>query len=339
MGAQVHHTNIADAQAEQKKLVCYHCGIACDLSEMRTERIEYLAKLGAHTRDDVKATGFVPAYQLVRKDKDGRNLPPVREQGGEVFRYRVEFTKLGTVAMTGHLDINRAMPRIARRAGLAMKYSDGFTPRAQVSFGPALALGISSVAELCDLYMRDDVEPSVLIERLNAVSDPGMRFLRAALVPAEAPTIAREAKVAEFILASAMFGDANIVETALMRACGNEPVMIDVTRKHGDKPIDVRDGLVSVEPSRLAPNEAAAFGLAPETPILRWRVNLGTGAHVRAPEFAEAILGTMPADLFVARTGLFALSGTGVRDLFSSAGDVREHERAARNHGAAEVFA
>lgn len=349
MGAQVHHTNIADAKAEQKKLVCYHCGVACDLSEMRAERIDYLAKLGANTREDVQASGFVPAWKLVRKDKGGRNMPPVREQKGDVLRYRVEFTKLGTVAMTGHLDINRAFPRIARRAGLNMKYSDGFTPRAQVSFGPALALGVSSVAELCDLFVIDDISPDELISRLNAVSDPGMRFLRAAQVPIEAPTIAREAKIAEFIIASAIFGDANIVEGALTRARGNEPVMVDVMRKHGEKPIDVRDGLVSVEPSRLTKDEAAAFGLGSDMTVLRWRVNLATGPHVRANEFAAGILGgsgglrglgrVLPDDLFVARTGLFAMKNDAVRDLFSVVADVKPRGLGGETSAVMEVFA
>jgi radical SAM family uncharacterized protein len=34
-GAFVHATNLRDAQAEDKKLVCYDCGVACDLSAMQ----------------------------------------------------------------------------------------------------------------------------------------------------------------------------------------------------------------------------------------------------------------------------------------------------------------
>src|SRR5262249_51834845 len=46
-GAFVHHTNLADANSDHRKLVCYDCGVACDLSAMRSERLVYLTKLGA----------------------------------------------------------------------------------------------------------------------------------------------------------------------------------------------------------------------------------------------------------------------------------------------------
>lgn len=318
-GAQVHHTNIADAKAETKKMVCYHCGVACDLTQMREERVDYLAKLGAFTRDDVRPSGFVPAYQLVRKDKGGRNVPPVREDQGQVHRWRVEFTKLGTVAMTGHLDINRTLPRAARRAGLEMKYSGGFTPRAQVSFGPALALGISSIAEVADLFLVSEIDAETLVARLNAVTDPGLRFLRAVRVDESAPTIAREAKIAEYILHSRQLSADADIERALQRARGDQPLIVSATRKHGDKPIDVRDGLISLEPSTVTASEAAFLGLTAGERVLRWRVNLGIGAHVRPTEFAEGLVGAQPDDLFVARTGLFALAKEGPRDLFQTA--------------------
>jgi radical SAM family uncharacterized protein len=47
VGQFVHPTNLADAEAEKRRLVCYDCGIACDLTEMRSERKDFLARLGA----------------------------------------------------------------------------------------------------------------------------------------------------------------------------------------------------------------------------------------------------------------------------------------------------
>jgi hypothetical protein len=49
-GMFVQHTNLADLEADQRKLVCYDCGVACDLSAMRAERRDYLVKLEAKTR-------------------------------------------------------------------------------------------------------------------------------------------------------------------------------------------------------------------------------------------------------------------------------------------------
>ena len=46
-GAFVHATNLREAEADSRKLVCYDCGVACDLSAMREQRLVYLRKLGA----------------------------------------------------------------------------------------------------------------------------------------------------------------------------------------------------------------------------------------------------------------------------------------------------
>ena len=44
----LHHTNVAAAEAGAKqKLVCYDCGIACDLEGMKKERLYYLRRMNA----------------------------------------------------------------------------------------------------------------------------------------------------------------------------------------------------------------------------------------------------------------------------------------------------
>ncbi len=47
VGMQVHHTHVEAALADSRKLVCYHCGVACDLQKMRDERVAFLRALGA----------------------------------------------------------------------------------------------------------------------------------------------------------------------------------------------------------------------------------------------------------------------------------------------------
>jgi radical SAM superfamily enzyme YgiQ (UPF0313 family) len=38
-GMLIHHTNLAEASPDRRKLVCYDCGVACDLSKMREDRL------------------------------------------------------------------------------------------------------------------------------------------------------------------------------------------------------------------------------------------------------------------------------------------------------------
>ncbi len=346
VGAQVHHTNVADAVADERKLVCYHCGIACDMTEMREERVRYLAQLGAElpaTRSD--DDDFVPAYRQLRKNRLGATLPPRRESQGDVFRYRLVFTKLGAAAMTSQLDLARVLPRTFRRANLNLKYSEGFSPKALLSYGPALPLGVSSLCEVVDVYALENVDPDELVDRFNAVSDEGLLAVRAALIesgPKEpgTPNVAAPAKVgklAEYIVWAADW-DVDALKAGCAVALGDEPVHQTVMRKKGEKVIDVRDGLLSMTVD--VPNEAeqAALNLDPSTPVLRYRVNIDEGAHVRPRELAAGILGASAVRARAARVGLWGLRKGRVFDLFTpkETRSVDEHSTLARDYGTAK---
>src|SRR6185312_6457609 len=71
-GQLIHHTNLEDAEADKKRLVCYDCGVACDLSKMRDDRLVALRTLGATSR---------PAPRAVPVDVGGE-LVDVSERGG-----------------------------------------------------------------------------------------------------------------------------------------------------------------------------------------------------------------------------------------------------------------
>src|SRR5271166_4345530 len=77
-GAFVHATNLADAAADDRKLVCYDCGIACDLGAMREQRLVFLRKLGAEQPRPAS-----PPKQGTRGKR-----PPERDAQGEPRRYR-----------------------------------------------------------------------------------------------------------------------------------------------------------------------------------------------------------------------------------------------------------
>jgi len=318
-GAQVHHTNVADAEADTRKLICYHCGVACDLTQMREERITFLDKLGARAPVDRAAEGFVPAYQTVRKNRRGQNLPPTRQGQGESHRYRLVFTKLGPVAMTSQLDLARILPRVVRRAGVPMRYSEGFSPKAQLSYGPALSLGVPSLAEAVDIFTLEAMAPEELLSRLNAVSDEGLDFLRAALIPLDAPALGRVAKLAEYVVAAPGWG-AEVLEAAAARA-RVESLPHVVVRKGGPREMDLAKGLLAVAVDTPRAEEVDALGLTPGAPLLRFRVDLNDGAHVRPAELATALTGQLPDEVpgfFAARTALIGLRKGRVFDLLEA---------------------
>jgi radical SAM family uncharacterized protein/radical SAM-linked protein len=184
-GMFVHHTNLAEAHGDRRKLVCYDCGIACDLSAMRQERIDYLVKLGAEEPREVRRLPLVEPGEEKKAPRapapgmGSTRKPPASFVQGEPRRYRFGFTKVGASAFLSHLDLIRALPRAFRRLSLPLYYSAGFHPKPDMTFAPALSLGVASLDEYVDVKITDDLDPSSLLEQLTASSPDGIRFFGA----------------------------------------------------------------------------------------------------------------------------------------------------------------
>ena len=73
------------------------------------------------------------------------------------MKIRVRATKIGKVRFTSHRDAARMWERALRRAGMPVAFTEGFTPRAKISFGLALPTGAESIAEYVDIELQRDV--------------------------------------------------------------------------------------------------------------------------------------------------------------------------------------
>ena len=172
----LHPASVADAEAAaDRKLVCYHCGVACDLDGMRAERLFFLRRMNAWT---------TRAPLSRRRGGDGRGhtaspRPATDSMQGEPARFRLRYSKLGPATFLAHLDLVRHLPRAFRRAGLEIYYSKGFHPKPGLTFGPALGLGIPSLGELLDVKLVENLAADEILLRLRAVSPPGIEFLGA----------------------------------------------------------------------------------------------------------------------------------------------------------------
>jgi radical SAM family uncharacterized protein/radical SAM-linked protein len=188
-GAFVHATNLKDAQADGRKLVCYDCGVACDLSAMREQRLVFLRTLGAEE----------PRSPAPRREPRAEGAPP-RIVQGEARRYRFVYEKLGPSAFLSHLDVIRALPRAFRRLELPLFYSQGFHPKPDMMFGPALSLGVASLGEVVDMKIIADLDPMAILGALSAGAQSGLRFVGGVRLGPEDPAISRVVDVARYVV-------------------------------------------------------------------------------------------------------------------------------------------
>lgn len=92
-------------------------------------------------------------------------------------KLRLRFEKTGKAVYISHLDLMRVVQRVFVRAGVPLRYSEGYNPHALISICLPLPVGTASLCELMDFRVTEDIDLPSLPERLNAVSPAGVRFL------------------------------------------------------------------------------------------------------------------------------------------------------------------
>jgi radical SAM-linked protein len=89
-------------------------------------------------------------------------------------KLRLRFEKTGRAVYISHLDLMHTLQRAFSRAGLALKYSEGFNPHPQISIALPLSVGVASVCEILDFKILTEVDPASLPARLSAVMPEGI---------------------------------------------------------------------------------------------------------------------------------------------------------------------
>ncbi|MGA7120677.1 MAG: TIGR03960 family B12-binding radical SAM protein [Polyangiaceae bacterium] len=286
-GAFVHATNLKDAAADTRNLVCYDCGIACDLGAMREQRLVFLRKLGAA---EPRAAAPTPTSGMEAR------RPRPREAQGEPRRYRFVYEKLGPAAFLSHLDVIRALPRAFRRLELPLFYSRGFHPKPDMIFGPALSLGVASLGEAVDIKIAADLDPTALLESLSAGAQRGLRFAGGAMLGSKDPAITRVVDAARYAVGIPLVGLAGRggeawIRERVERALAAQELPV-VRRIEGiGKRVDVRGFLLSLKVTEQARRDLERAGILGELVPLAVDVEVRGSGGVKIAEVIEALCG------------------------------------------------
>lgn len=99
------------------------------------------------------------------------------------MKVRVRFAKYGSMKFIGHLDIMRFFQKAIRRAGIDIRYSEGFSPHQIMSFAAPLGVGMESLGEYMDIELVSDSDPQEIKEALDAQMVEGMQILSVSVLP------------------------------------------------------------------------------------------------------------------------------------------------------------
>jgi uncharacterized protein (DUF2344 family) len=71
-------------------------------------------------------------------------------------RIRLIYEKRGRACFVPHVAMSTIFARAAKRAGIELSNTDGFSPRAKISFGPELPAGVVALNEPADLWLKSE---------------------------------------------------------------------------------------------------------------------------------------------------------------------------------------
>jgi radical SAM family uncharacterized protein/radical SAM-linked protein len=329
-GTFIHPTNVEDAVAQTKRLVCYDCGVACDLTKMREERVVFLRKLGAEKRPVVlpvvqpaaeaatAVEGEAPPPAAPPKGKPRKARPeafrPTRP-GGPPVGYRLRFEKTGPAALLGHLDLARELPRALRRSGVRIRYSEGFHPKPDLSFGPALSLGVASLDEYVDARLIDAPPIRELLERLRSVTAPGLAFHDAIQLSNDDPPISSIVTRADYVVALplhvvAELGGVSALPQLIEALLAKSEAIVMRDMSGIGKRVDVRRFLISCAPgNETSSSVLEQAGLVGASLPLDVTIGMGPNGSCKVSEVVEALAGR-PLSHLAVRRRLHAGSGT-----------------------------
>jgi len=105
------------------------------------------------------------------------------------FRYRLGYKKEHRLRFLSHLEVMKSFFRTVRRAGLPMRYSEGYNPHPKFSLGPAISLGMESMCEMMDLDLAEYIKAEDLQRRLNSNLPPELAVISTKIIPGKTASI------------------------------------------------------------------------------------------------------------------------------------------------------
>ena len=153
-----------------------------------------------------------------------------------MIRVRLHYSKGESLKYTGHLDLHRVWERSIRRAGLPLAYSQGFHPQPRIQQACPLPLGFTSVSEIIDLWLTNDLPLDDIQNSLLAAMHPGIEINRIYLVPLSDPPLQTIVSASDYL---AVFIKGNMrvnFEAQILDMLS----MTEILRERRGKPYDLR---------------------------------------------------------------------------------------------------
>ncbi|MCA9522612.1 MAG: TIGR03936 family radical SAM-associated protein, partial [Myxococcales bacterium] len=222
----------------------------------------------------------------------------------------------GEFRYLSQLDLTRTLIRAFNRSEIPLKFSQGFHPMPDLSFGPALPLGVEGCEEWLDFCALVDCDPEQLLRQLNAHMSTELRFTSLQKIPTKSAALFQAIDTATYVIGvgheaiahaarERLDGDesseAELHQRLVDRLLAREEISATVKRKGKERRIDIRPLIKSIE----VVNGDRPLGL---------RVIVGAGAsgNLRPEVLLKELYGDAPVEWQITREGLYVQTDEGL---------------------------
>ncbi len=136
-------------------------------------------------KNKVISTDILPKHL---SDHQGR-----KKQNREI-RYRLFYKKERPAKYLSHIDLSQIIQRTLRRAGIQVKYTQGFHPKMQISFPPAVGLGMEARKEVLEFRSQYLFSNQRFLSRINKFFPKGIKALSLEKVHPDKPSLSKDIK-------------------------------------------------------------------------------------------------------------------------------------------------
>lgn len=158
---------------------------------------------------------------------------------------RLKFSRKGPVSYLGHLDVLRYFQKAILRAGIDIRYSEGFNPHQILSFAYPLGVSMETYGDYCDIEVNSFTSVDDIVDSLNNVMNEGISIISASIVPDDKLNAMASVAMAEY---KVLINDINLMTQNKIDDYMNlEVIDIEKEDKKGNlKLVNIREGVLSL---------------------------------------------------------------------------------------------
>lgn len=157
---------------------------------------------------------------------------------------RLKFERTGPVRYIGHLDMLRYFQKAVMRAGIDIRYSEGFNPHQIMSFAYPLGVSMETKGDYLDIDVLSYTSCEEIVHSLNEVMSEGIRIVGANVLPENTKNAMASVAAADYLV---HISSGSVSECDIEQLLVRHEILVGREGKGGVVMTDIRPGIFELK--------------------------------------------------------------------------------------------